>query len=60
MNEKQKATIRFAYLDLIGAKQARDQRDMEAHEWDAHVMTIEDLEMHFPDVLADLMEKQNA
>jgi hypothetical protein len=43
--------IRCAYLDLIGAKQAHEQMDIEVHDWDAHDLTIAELETEFPFVL---------
>ncbi len=54
MNEKQIKAIRCAYLDLIGSKEARDQLEMEAHDWRAHQASIEDLEEHFSEILKDL------
>jgi hypothetical protein len=55
MNHKQKIAIRCAYLDLVGAKQARDQLDVEAHDWRAHELSIEDLENAFSEILSDLI-----
>jgi hypothetical protein len=48
MNEHQESIIRCAYLDLIGAQQAHDQDDIEAHDWKAHALTIEELLQAFP------------
>ena len=61
MTNEQKATIRCAYLDLLGAIQAMRQLDMHAHDWDAHEQSIEEMEKYFPDVIGSLIEEnQNA
>lgn len=43
MNEQQITAIKCALADLQGAIQAFWQRDMNAHDWDAHAMSIDDL-----------------
>ena len=48
MTGQQESIIRCAYLDLIGAQQAHDQDDIEAHDWRAHALTIEELLQEFP------------
>ena len=55
MNQKQKLAVRCAYLDLIGAKEARDQLDVEAHDWKSHQLSIQDLEEAFSEILSDLI-----
>jgi len=47
MTAKQKCAIKCAYLDLIGAKEAKEQCDIYAHDWNAHNSTIEELEQAF-------------
>jgi hypothetical protein len=47
MTEEQKNVIRCAYADLVGALQARNQLDIEVHDWKAHLLTIEELEEAF-------------
>jgi hypothetical protein len=47
MTEEQKNAIRCAYADLVGALQARNQLDIEVHDWKSHLVTIEELEEAF-------------
>jgi len=47
MTKTQKHIIACAYLDLIGAREARDNDDIESHDWRAHQATIEDMENAF-------------
>jgi hypothetical protein len=47
MTEEQKNAIRCAYADLVGALQARNQLDIEVHDWKSHLVTIEELEQAF-------------
>lgn len=60
MNEFQKSVVRCAFADLCGAAQAYKQRDMRAHDWDAHMETILELKKAFDflddPVPADLLE----
>jgi hypothetical protein len=51
ITKEQKLAITSAYCDLIGAKQARDWEDIEAHNWKAHQRTIRQLEKAFPLVI---------
>ena len=55
MTEAQKFAIRCAYADLLGAYQAKSMGDIHAHDWDAHLQSVTDLEELFGDVVADLM-----
>ena len=48
MTPEQKLAIKCAYCDLVGAEQAREQFDIEVHDWKAHRLSIEDLEKAFP------------
>lgn len=57
MTNEQKAAIRCAYLDLLGAIQAMRQLDMHAHDWDSHEQSIEEMEKYFPDVIGCLIEE---
>jgi hypothetical protein len=48
MTQEQQLAIRCACADLIGAIQARNQMDIEVHDWKAHLLTIEELIETFP------------
>jgi hypothetical protein len=48
MNQEQQLAIRCACADLIGALQAKNQMDIEVHDWKAHLLTIEELIETFP------------
>jgi hypothetical protein len=48
MSKEQQLAIRCACADLIGAIQARNQMDIEVHDWKAHLLTIEELIETFP------------
>ena len=48
LGEKQIAAVRCAHADLQGALQAHEQTDRMAHDWDAHQITIGELEDAFP------------
>ena len=47
MTEQQILAVKCAYADLIGAFQVKEQRDINLHDWDAHLLSIEDLERNF-------------
>lgn len=47
LSESQILAIKCAYADLVGALQARDQMDIEVHDWKGHYQTIIDLENTF-------------
>lgn len=47
MTASEKVIIKCAFADLCGAVQARNQHDVELHDWDAHVTTIEELAEKF-------------
>jgi len=51
MTESQISAIRCAYADLVGVMQARDQLDVEVHDWEAHALSIQELAEQFPDIL---------
>lgn len=51
MTEAQISAIKCAYADLVGALQARDQMDVEVHDWEAHAISIQELGEQFPDIL---------
>ena len=55
MTKDQLAVIRFAYLDLMGAKEAADMGNIHAHDWGVHWETIKDMEKQFSDELSDLI-----
>ena len=43
MTEKQMSVLRCALADLCGALQAHEGRDTWLHDWDAHLLTIQEL-----------------
>ena len=47
MTKDQILAVKAAYADLVGALQARNQLDIEVHDWDAHCLTIDELEKAF-------------
>ena len=47
MTTKQKTAIKCAYADLMGALEARNGADIEAHDWKDHALTIEELREAF-------------
>jgi hypothetical protein len=55
MTKDQLAVIRFAYLDLMGAKEAADREDLHLHDWGTHWETIKDMETQFSEELSDLV-----
>jgi hypothetical protein len=55
MTKNQLAVIRFAYLDLMGAKEAADRGDLHSHDWGTHWQTIKDMETQFSEELSDLV-----
>lgn len=59
MTEEQIMAIKCAYADLVGALQARNQCDINVHDWDSHRETIIDLEARFPFIepVEDLNER---
>jgi len=48
MSKDQQLTLRCACADLIGAMEARNSGNMEAHDWNAHVITINELIKAYP------------
>lgn len=51
MTELQISAIKCAYADLVGALQARNQLNVEVHDWKAHATSIQELAEHFSDIL---------
>ena len=47
MNDDQILAIKCAYADLLGAYQAMEQSDIQAHDWKAHKQSIDDLLNNF-------------
>ena len=47
MTQQQELAIKCAYADLIGALQNYEQHTYHDHDWDAHRLTIEELEAEF-------------
>lgn len=60
MNTKQIDAVRCAQADLIGALQAFRQGDLHAHDWDAHLLTIEELTEAFADIVEPFNEEDAA
>ena len=48
MNDIQILTIKCAYADLRGAYQAYKSLDIHSHDWESHLLTIEEMERDFP------------
>lgn len=53
MTIPQMQAIRCAHADLVGALQAHQQMDYQVHDWDAHLDTIVEIELAFPDLIKD-------
>jgi hypothetical protein len=53
LTHSQELAIRCAYADLIGALQARNAQEPELHNWEAHLVSIKDLERQFPTIISD-------
>ncbi|MCP4648758.1 MAG: hypothetical protein GY853_01580 [PVC group bacterium] len=51
MTDKQKEVIKCAYADLIGAYQSMQQQDYSIHDWEAHRLSIEEMEESFPEII---------
>ena len=47
MNKAQISAIRCAYNDLVGSLQSYNLLDIEGHDWEAHLLTIVELEEAF-------------
>lgn len=47
MTESQITAIKCAYADLVGAYQSYAKLDLQAHDWESHVLTLQDLEREF-------------
>lgn len=56
ISEIQMLALRCACADLIGSLQARNQNDVELHDWNAHSQTINDLINAF-DFLSEFSNK---
>jgi hypothetical protein len=48
MTTEQQLAIRCACADLIGAMEARNSGRIEDHDWNAHVLTINELVKTYP------------
>lgn len=48
LTAEQTAAVKCAYADLVGAIQARNQKDIEVHDWKAHEVSIHEVEEAFP------------
>jgi hypothetical protein len=55
MTEKQLAALRCAYLDLLGAFEAKQRDDIDSHDWDVHWETIKDMETAFAVEIDDII-----
>ena len=47
LNLDQIETIKCAFADLCGAIQAKQQNDINAHDWKSHLLTLEEMENLF-------------
>lgn len=52
LTHKQKQAIKCAYLDLVGSYQNRQD-----HDWKAHLLSMDDLQSEFPDILNELADE---
>lgn len=48
MNREQQLALRCACADLIGVMEARNKGNVESHDWNVHVMTINALIKAYP------------
>jgi hypothetical protein len=48
MTKEQQLVIRCACADLIGAMEAKNSGRIEDHDWNAHVLTINELIKAYP------------
>jgi hypothetical protein len=48
MTKKQRNIIHCAYLDLVGSMEAALETTIDAHDWRAHALTIEEIAEAFP------------
>jgi len=48
MTKEQQLVIRCACADLIGAMEARNSGRIEDHDWNSHVLTINELIKTYP------------
>jgi hypothetical protein len=48
LSESQLATIKCAFLDLVGSYNAYTNNDMYYHSWDAHRETLSEMMDAFP------------
>ncbi len=53
LSKAQKLAIKCAYADLLGSLQAFEQMDSSSHDWDAHKLSLQDLEDQFPDLVGE-------
>lgn len=51
MTEEQVKAIKCAYADLLGALQNYEQGTCSDHDWEAHKLTLEEMQTAFPDIL---------
>jgi len=56
LTKSQVLAIRCAHADLLGALQAQEQLDYNTHDWDAHRLSINELEEAFSDILGKTSE----
>jgi hypothetical protein len=56
MTPEQILAVKCAYADLLGAQQAHEQGDHQAHDWRAHRQTLSELVTAFPDIEFEPLE----
>jgi hypothetical protein len=55
MTDKQLSAVRCAYLDLLGALEAKQRADIHSHDWEAHWESIKEMEAAFAVEIDDLI-----
>lgn len=50
MTNEQVMAVRCAFADLVGAYEAYENMDMHRHDWKAHLLTIQEMEVAFPEL----------
>ncbi len=59
MNEQETSILRCALADLIGSFQAHTQLDPHAHDWSAHLLTINELATLLGEELPESIQLEN-
>jgi len=51
MTPPQELALKCAHADLQGALEAHEHQAYNAHDWEAHALSIKELEDAFPEIL---------